>query len=35
VCQFRIVEKQPHIEFVEVEQLENSDRGGHGSTGIK
>ena len=33
ICQFRIEKKQPEIEFVEVEQLGNPDRGGHGSTG--
>lgn len=35
ICQFRIVEKQPQIEFVEVEHLGNKDRGGFGSTGVK
>jgi dUTP pyrophosphatase len=35
ICQFRIIEKMPEVEFVEVEQLENDDRGGHGSTGTK
>jgi len=34
ICQFRIVRKQPHIEFEEVEYLENVSRGGLGSTGI-
>ena len=33
ICQFRIVENQPKIEFCEVESLGNSDRGGFGSTG--
>jgi dUTP pyrophosphatase len=33
ICQFRIVEKQPSCEFVEVEHLGNDDRGGCGSTG--
>ena len=33
VCQFRIVENQPRIQFNEVEHLEGADRGGHGSTG--
>ena len=33
ICQFRIVENQPSIEFIEVENLENEDRGGFGSTG--
>lgn len=33
ICQFRIVEHQPKIEFIEVDELGNRDRGGHGSTG--
>ena len=33
VCQFRIVEKQPHLEFETVDHLDNEDRGGFGSTG--
>lgn len=33
ICQFRIVENQPKIEFVETKSLGNSDRGGFGSTG--
>lgn len=33
VCQFRIVENQPKIQFEEVEHLEGDDRGGFGSTG--
>jgi dUTP pyrophosphatase len=33
ICQFRIVEHQPKIEFSEVESLGNQDRGGLGSTG--
>ncbi len=33
ICQFRIVENQPHLEFVEVESLDNESRGGFGSTG--
>ena len=33
ICQFRIMEHQPTIEFEEVEHLEGSDRGGFGSTG--
>lgn len=33
ICQFRIVEKQPEIEFEVVETLGNEDRGGFGSTG--
>lgn len=35
ICQFRIQKKMPQFEFVEVEKLENMDRGSHGSTGIK
>lgn len=35
ICQFRITEHQPKIEFDEVETLLNVDRGGHGSTGTK
>jgi len=35
ICQFRIVENQPKIEFEEVEALGNTDRGGLGSTGVK
>ena len=35
ICQFRIVKNQPEIQFIEVEQLGNDDRGGFGSTGIK
>lgn len=33
ICQFRIVEKQPEITFEIVEHLNNTDRGGFGSTG--
>lgn len=35
ICQFRIVEKQPKIEFNVVDKLDNVSRGGFGSTGIK
>ena len=35
VCQFRIIEHQPSLEFVEVESLGNVDLGGIGSTGRK
>ncbi len=34
ICQFRIQEIQPNIEFEEVETLGNKSRGGFGSTGI-
>ena len=33
VCQFRIMEKQPHLEFETVDHLGNDDRGGFGITG--
>ena len=33
ICQFRIVEKQPHLEFETVDHLGNEDRGGFGITG--
>ena len=33
ICQFRIIEHQPTIEFEEVDKLEGSDRGGFGITG--
>lgn len=35
ICQFRIMEHQPAIQFEETETLEHEDRGGHGSTGRK
>lgn len=35
ICQFRIMKKQPEINFEEVVQLGNEDRGGIGSTGVK
>ena len=34
ICQFRIVKKQPEVEFDEVLFLDETDRGGIGSTGI-
>ena len=33
ICQFRIVEKQPDFNFVEVEHMDDPDRGGFGSSG--
>lgn len=33
LCQFRIIEHQPKLNIIEVSSLNNSDRGGHGSTG--
>jgi len=35
ICQFRIVENQPELNFVEADHLENTNRGGFGSTGTK
>ena len=35
ICQFRIVQKQPKLEFIKVEYLEGNSRGGFGSTGVK
>ena len=35
ICQFRIMEKQPTVEFIQVESLGNPNRGGIGSTGSK
>jgi dUTP pyrophosphatase len=33
ICQFRIVKKQPDIEFIAADRLDEIDRGGFGSTG--
>lgn len=33
ICQFRIEKKQPVVEFIEVDELDDTDRGGFGSTG--
>ena len=35
ICQFRIMENQPKLNFVSVEHLDGVDRGGFGSTGIQ
>lgn len=35
ICQFRIVKKQPEIEFTKVARIGEKDRGGFGSTGDK
>ena len=35
ICQFRVVEKQPSIDFVEVEHLDKVSRGGFGMSGVK
>ncbi len=33
ICQFRIIEKMPTIDFIEVDELTGESRGGHGTTG--
>ena len=33
ICQFRIIEHQPPVQFIKVERLEGKDRGGFGTTG--
>lgn len=33
ICQFRLVEKAPPVEFEQVKRLGNTNRGGFGSTG--
>lgn len=33
ICQFRIMKKMPNVKFVEVDILDEVDRGGFGSTG--
>lgn len=35
ICQFRIVKNQPDIQIVTVSHLNDKDRGGFGSTGVK
>lgn len=35
ICQFRIQKIQPKVEFVEVDDLENENRQGFGSTGVQ
>lgn len=35
ICQFRIMKKQPEIEFEEVTFLDSVNRGGIGSTGVQ
>ena len=35
ICQFRIMENQPEIVFQETEFLENKDRSGFGTTGVR
>ena len=35
ICQFRIMERMPQIVFAEVDALDDADRGGFGSTGVR
>ncbi len=35
ICQFRIMRRMPEIRFLEVENLDDENRGGFGSTGTK
>lgn len=35
ICQFRIVKKQDEVQFITVNELDETDRGGFGSTGTK
>ena len=35
ICQFRIIEKMPEVNFEEVDELNETSRGGFGSTGTK
>lgn len=35
ICQFRIIEKMPEVVFEESDRLDETNRGGFGSTGIK
>lgn len=35
ICQFRIMEHQPQLEFMNAEALGEEDRGGFGTTGVK
>ncbi len=35
ICQFRILRRMPQIRFLEVESLDEVNRGGFGSTGVR
>ena len=35
ICQFRIIENQPHIVFFKTDSLENKNRGGFRTTGVR
>ena len=34
ICQFRIMQKQPEMNFITVDKLNKNNRGGFGSTSI-
>lgn len=34
ICQFRIIEKMPEVDIIEVDYMEDESRGGFGSTGV-
>lgn len=35
ICQFRLIKNQPDFDIITVEKLNEKNRGGHGSTGVK
>lgn len=35
ICQFRIMKRMPSVTFTEVDALDDRDRGGFGSTGVR
>ena len=35
ICQFRIIRRMPPVEFIEVDTMDDPDRGGFGSTGVR
>lgn len=35
ICQFRLIKNQPNFDIITVEKLNEKNRGGHGSTGVK
>ena len=35
ICQFRIMQRMPPVTFTEVDALDDHDRGGFGSTGVR
>ena len=35
ICQFRIIESMPEVNIIEVNKLDDTNRGGFGSTGTK